>query len=321
MVDRRSRNTVALCLMLGPWVVCSHDAKAQAPAGLHSVRANQVDLHYLAQGKGESVVFVHGGLVDYRRWADQVGPFSGKYRVITYSRRYNYPNRNRRVDPAYSAAVDADDLAALIQKLHLGSVHVIAESYGAYGALFLALHHPELVRTLVLAEPPVMPWLSASPEGRAAAEEFQSHLWRPLRAAFRTGDRATVMNLVAGYFLDGARADAFPPAVREQVEANLGEWRALRASNNAFPPLRREDVAGLQVPTLLLEGDGTLPLSRIVDAELVTLLPHSRKVIIAHASHEMWDEQPVACREKTLQFLEEAPATAVGLPRPPLEGP
>ena len=59
----------------------------------------------------------------------------------------------------YSAIVDADDLAALIRKLKLAPAHIVGVSYGAYVALFLAARHPELVRSLVLSEPPVLRWL------------------------------------------------------------------------------------------------------------------------------------------------------------------
>ena len=116
--------------------------------------ADGVELHYVERGKGVPVVFVHGGLVDYTAWENQLAPFAESYRAIAYSCRYNYPNTNK-LQPKYSAVVEAEDLAALIKKLDLGKVHVVGLSYGAYTALFLAVKHPDLVRSLVLAEPPV----------------------------------------------------------------------------------------------------------------------------------------------------------------------
>ena len=63
------------------------------PVQLTRLRVNGVDLHYLEIGKGVPVIFVHGGLDDYRMWDAQLEPFSQQYRVIAYSRRYNYPNK------------------------------------------------------------------------------------------------------------------------------------------------------------------------------------------------------------------------------------
>jgi hypothetical protein len=61
------------------WPVLGADHPTSAP--LKKIRANGVELHYIDQGKGVPVVFVHGGLVDYRRWFDQVEPFAKKYRI------------------------------------------------------------------------------------------------------------------------------------------------------------------------------------------------------------------------------------------------
>jgi pimeloyl-ACP methyl ester carboxylesterase len=44
----------------------------------------------------------------------------------------------------------------IIKRLDLGPVHLVGHSYGALTALYMAYLHPELVRTLVLGEPPVM---------------------------------------------------------------------------------------------------------------------------------------------------------------------
>src|SRR5262249_49938304 len=113
---------------------------------------NGVTLHYFSTGHGEPVVFVHGGLDDYRIWGDQLARFAQHYRVINYSRRYSFPNQNNPMVSIYSAATDADDLAALIDQLELGPVHIVAHSYGAYASLFVAVQHPELVQSMILAE-------------------------------------------------------------------------------------------------------------------------------------------------------------------------
>jgi pimeloyl-ACP methyl ester carboxylesterase len=54
--------------------------------------------------------------------------FAENYRAMTYSCRYNYPNKNK-LQPNYSPLVAADDLAGLIKKLDLGKVHVVGHSY------------------------------------------------------------------------------------------------------------------------------------------------------------------------------------------------
>ncbi len=137
-------------------VVASTVGRAGEPSELRKATvAPRVELHYLERGKGVAVIFIHGSLGDYSAWDGQLGPFAEGYRAIAYSRRYNYPNTTT-LQPNHSAVVDAADLASLIKKLNLGKVHLIGHSYGGYAALFVAVNHPELVRTLVLAEPPLV---------------------------------------------------------------------------------------------------------------------------------------------------------------------
>ena len=71
---------------------------AQRTAAAPIIRAanigHGITLHYVEKGTGVPVIFVHGSLSDGGYWADQIGPFEKHYRVIAYSRRYNYPNHN-----------------------------------------------------------------------------------------------------------------------------------------------------------------------------------------------------------------------------------
>src|SRR5687767_5291803 len=120
---------------------------------------NGTELHYVEAGEGDPLVFVHGGLSDYRTWRPQIEPFSARYHVVAYSRRAYYPNP---FPPDYTRCdmmQHVSDLAALIEKLGLGRVHIVANSYGSYISLLYALHHPQQVRAMALAEPPIHPLL------------------------------------------------------------------------------------------------------------------------------------------------------------------
>ena len=288
-------------------------APAQETTGqttLAKVRVNGVELHYLDQGSGVPVVFVHGGLEDYRSWQGQLETFSKRYRVIAYSRRYNYPNSGAAPDSSYSALVDAEDLAALIKKLHLAPAHVVGVSYGAYTALLLAVRHPALVRSLVLSEPPLLRWLPELQGDKPLFTEFMSKVWEPAARGFREGNEAGVTAAVDGFGDIGYSGTdqkmtfaALPPEVRTVLLDNAPEWRVLTMSKDAFPTLPFDAVRRMQAPTLLISGERTLELSKVIDPQLERLLPHGERVIIANATHEMWSEYPEQCREAALAFL------------------
>jgi len=79
------------------------------------------------------------------------------------------------------------DLAELIiKRLNLGPVHLIGHSYGALIALFMAYHQPELVRTLVLGEPPVMSLLENHHKYSKDVDAIRKNAFEPAQDAIRS---------------------------------------------------------------------------------------------------------------------------------------
>ena len=131
------------------------------------VGVDGLTLHYIELGQGTPVVLVHGTLEDYRTWDGQLEAFSKGYRLISYSRRYHYPNEWPKDATDFSVTLHARDLAAFIKALNLPPVHLVGHSYGAFIAFLVARDHPEVIRSLTLGEPPVMPLLKTTLEGDA----------------------------------------------------------------------------------------------------------------------------------------------------------
>ena len=136
---------------------------AAARLVLHVVRVRGTELRFVERGAGIPVVLVHGSLGTLENWGPQIDAFATRFRVIAYSRRYHWPNAAQPDGQAYSLSLHADDLIGLIETLGLERVHLVGASYGAYVALLVTLRRPDLVRSLVLAEPPILPWLGRTP--------------------------------------------------------------------------------------------------------------------------------------------------------------
>jgi non-heme chloroperoxidase len=275
------------------------------------VRAGDVELHYVERGSGAPVIFVHGSVDDYRSFEPQLEPLSQRYRVISYSRRYNFPNARSVPSGSHSALVEAADLANLLKALGAHPAHVVGHSYGAYTALILAMKHPELVRSLVLAEPPLVRWLPGLPGGRRLYADFMNNLWNPTGREFRRGNSEQAMRITIdwfgknGYLIEGrpARFDALPAEIHGFIMENALEWQALTTSTDAFPMLDRAAVKAIKVPILLMSGQDTMQMNKRIDAELERLLPMAETVVIKGATHEMWAEQPDACRAAVTSFF------------------
>lgn len=271
------------------------------------IRVGGVELHYIEQGQGEPLILLHGGQGDYRSWGPQMKVLSPQFRVISYSRRYNYPNNNPVTAKYRSAFTEADDLAALIRKLGLGRVHLIGTSIGAFTAIVLAVKHPAMVRSLVLAEPPVHEWVRDSPNGAAAYKEFMTTIWEPATEAFKTGDNQGAMRILVDGFAGTGRFDKLPPESRAAVMQNSRFFKANTSSSDPFPNLSKAKVGRLRIPVLIITGENTIKIHKLVNEELARLLPKAEQAIIPKAGHGSPRENPEAFNEAMLKFLANRP--------------
>lgn len=288
------RTLVLTVLLLG--AVAPGIGQAVGPSKLS---VNGIELHYIEAAQGEPLILLHGGTGDYRSWAPQWETFARDYHVLSYSRRYHYPNQNLDMSKNHSALIEAEDLAALIRKLKLGQVHLVGSSYGAYTALALALTHPEMVKSLVLAEPPVHSWL----KGSKAYDEFMTKNWEPSRAAFKRGEREAAMRSFVDGLSGAGRFDNLPRETSAAFMQNARAMEALAFSSDAFPDLPKGKVRKLAIPTLILTGANTIELHKLVDEELARLIPGALHVVIPNAGHAIARENPEAFNKSVLGFL------------------
>lgn len=296
--------TRVILLLLFSAMLCCWSVGHGQSNGPTKVRVNDVDLHYIERGRGEPLILLHGGQGDYRSWGPQMEVFSQRYRVISYSRRYNYPNDNPLTASYRSAYSDADDLAAFIRHLKLERVHLVGTSAGALAALALATEHPKVVRSMVLAEPPAHRWAKDDPKGEALYKEFMASIWEPAGAAFKAGDDQGAMRILVDGFAGAGKFDGLPPEARAVAMQNSRFFKAATSSADPFPAVSKGKVRRLDVPVLIITGENTIRLHKFVNEELARLLPKAKRVTIPQAGHGSARESPQAFNEAVAKFLE-----------------
>ena len=105
-------------------------------------------MFYLELGHGQPVILIHGTLSDFRFWQFQIESFAQKFHVVSYSRRYAYPNQWLGDGEDNNLRNNATDLAELIiKRLDLGPAHLIGHSYGALTALYMAYQRLMILRS------------------------------------------------------------------------------------------------------------------------------------------------------------------------------
>jgi non-heme chloroperoxidase len=263
---------------------------------------DRLTLHYIELGQGTPVVLVHGTLEDYRTWDGQLEAFSKGYRLISYSRRYHYPNEWPKDATDFSVTLHARDLAAFIKALNLPPVHLVGHSYGAYIAFLVARDHPEVIRSLTLGEPPIMPLLKTTPEGDDLLSAIITRSIATSEAFKQGNDEEGVRQFVNGVLGEGSY-EKIPPPVLKRVMDNVQELKGEASSQDLFPPTTCEDVQKVKAPTLLVDGELSPKVFHLVDDMLEHCLPSVKRATIAAASHQMEVENPQAFNDTVLAFI------------------
>jgi non-heme chloroperoxidase len=314
--SRRSRTSyfkmLLLAIMLQPAMLLrtssifaqTNNSPASESHETKTIQVNGIKLHYIERGKGIPVVFVHGTVSDYRTWQGQTDAFSKNYRVISYSRRNHYPNEWLGDSSDFSVLQHAEDLAAFIETLQLGKVHLVGHSLGALVALITAYHHPELVRSLTLGEPPVMSLLRTNPEGDSLFNQFITNTIQPGAQALRSENSEkgveTFINGVMG------RTDYFEklsPGIRTIMMDNAKELKGELTSSNVFPSFSCEDALKIKVPVLLILAGQSPKLFHYINSQLEHCLPNVEQGDIPNVTHGLEFENPDAFNRIVLQFI------------------
>ncbi len=96
------------------------------------------------------MVLIHAGVCDSRMWEPQWASFCRGHRMVRYR-----PARLGDSAPLTGPYSRADDLVALLRRLHLERVSLVGASVGGRAAIEVALAHPELVQALVVVGAPL----------------------------------------------------------------------------------------------------------------------------------------------------------------------
>lgn len=269
---------------------------------------NGATLHYVEKGTGTPVVFVHGSFGDYRTWHYQMQPFAEKYRAIAYSKRYRYPNEPATDSSVHSSRIDAEDLTTFIQALHAGPVHLVGHSAGAYVALVVVIQHPELVKSLVLGEPPIWELTAGDSLGQALMQKAMAETFVPAVKAFRNNQDQKAAKI----FLDGVVGkagfiEALPPPDRKIITDEIPTEKRMFLSEGD-PEYRRPfteaDIRDLAVPVLLVSGAHTpVWLAHLTD-RLAAVLPNEERVVLPNTSHGLEFTNPEAFNKAVLKFVD-----------------
>lgn len=265
---------------------------------------NGTRLPYIEQGRGAPVVLVHGAVSDLRTWERQRAALAEQYRTVAFTQRY-YGTAPWGADwPKYRIRTHADDLAAFIRGLGAGPVHLVAWSSGGHISLNVALHHPELVRSVFVYEP-VVPSYVTDPAQLKAIGDDASAMVGPVFPALKAGDMTQAARLfLAGVSERTGTFDALPAGAQAIVLDNARVLPLMFDGGESDAPITCEQLAQIKPPVAIARGEQVRPFFRIIADAASRCMPAARRIVVPGAKHMWPGEEPAAFSATVREFVE-----------------
>ena len=255
---------------------------------------------YQLRGDGVPIVLVAGTGYPGATWsAEFMRPLLERHAVLTFD------HRGTGATPAspgrYSTRLFAQDAIGLMDALGLPAAHVLGHSMGGRVAQWMALDHPERIRTLILAASGPGQFRDDRPVTRGipvhAAKEmielgYERYMREHIRDTFFTPEFARTHPERVAWLHDTFWAH------RPDLENYLRHVVARQEHQTA------ERLGDLRMPTLVLIGDRDTQImgtgSHVEQSEyLLAHLPSATKRVVEGAAHGMFWEKP----ERTAEIL------------------
>ncbi len=265
------------------------------------MRVNGFDMAYVEDGQGETVVFVHGAFGDWRIWEGLRPAIAERYRFVSLSLRYHYPNLWADNGEKYLVAQHVEDIAQFIRQLNVGKVHLVGNSFGGRLVGYVALKYPELLRSVIMGEPSII--ASASVEGKAAGAEAGKDTVKSVEAAKAGDDKRAAILLFNAVMNDPDAFRKAPVATQQRVLDNARTLAPYWARPTNLPTTC-EQLGAVKVPVLVVSGEKTRANFRYSTEALLGCLPkNSATAVIPGAPHMWYDANPEAGAQAIIAFI------------------
>ena len=226
---------------------------------------------YHCTGSGPPLVLMHGAEASRLMFAALTVHLAPHMTVIAYDQRDCGDTQGP--EQAGTLSELADDAAALIRGLGHARAHVFGSSFGGRVAQALALRHPEVVSTLVLASTWALPhdYEALYPEGAAQIARLRAQL----------PDSAEEL---AGWFFPPAYLQEHPELRQVFAGARPQSARSQRRAAAVASRLERSP-ADITAPTLVLAGEEDRVVPARLTLQLADAIAHSRSLVLDGVGH------------------------------------
>jgi pimeloyl-ACP methyl ester carboxylesterase len=222
-----------------------------------------VALHYVERGDGRPLLVIHGLASDAQAWSARLDELVGAgARAIAYDRRGYGSSGAPQPYAATTVQEQAQDAAALLERLDAAPALLVGDGFGALVALELLVRRPALATGAVLADVPLFAFVPAATEALAAQREL-------LEQALRDGGPQAALRA----WLGEAAAAVSDERARTWERGFFADY----AGQASWSPSRRE-LRAIELPVAVVTGPASPAHTVAASDAAAALLPAARRL-------------------------------------------
>ena len=257
----------------------------EVPIVRKTFSADHVEIVYTIQGRGKTaLIFIHGGFADRSFWANQINPFSKKYRVIALDLAgHGESGINRK---KWNVFTLAEDVRAVMEAEKVAEAVLVGNSLGGPVALETARLLPDKVLGIVVVDT-LHDLTVKAPE---------SHYQNQARA-FDRDFKGTMNQMVRALFHTDVDPDLFADVQKKMLKSFTGMVAPLMESFAAYDLVKT--VKNVSQPIRCINGDlypTNLKKNRTIHANFDA-------VVLPHTGHYPMLERPQLFNRHLEKFL------------------
>lgn len=239
------------------------------------IQLNDISMYVAQYGKGEPIIFLHGGMGSANSWADQVPVFAKNYRVITPDSRGQGRTSDSTAPLSYHLM--AEDIIRLMDKLSLSSAYIVGWSDGGNIAIDIAIHHPERVKKIVAYG------ANINPAG------LQKHFLEYLR---KVSPEQMERDNGSEFLALSPHPENLPTIAKK-----------IRSMWLAEPNFTAAELARIKTPVLIMDGEKEELIRPDHAREIAAAIPKATLVMLPNVGHYATFKTPKQWNEAVLNFL------------------
>lgn len=238
------------------------------------------DLYYEIHGDaGDPLVLVHGSWVDHSTFDLVLPILASGFRVLVYDRRGH--GRSAAGTTPRTTFTDQEDLVRLMEATDLYPAHVAGNSLGGCVALRLAEHRPDLLRSLLVHEAPVVDLVAGPSPELDRAVGAMAEVDRRVRGGDAEGGARAFIETVT----HGAGAwERLPATTRAGLISNAPSWPDEFADRSSRS-VDRPRLAEFDPPALVTTGALSPVFFRAISDSLAEILPNAETRLLRDTGH------------------------------------